>query len=112
MNTIQLVIWALATSGMAIALSWSKIFAPLRDFLDVGDEIRREYKDPYSEVKMNLLGLISNFLWSMLSCVFCTGFWSGILIYVLMIYVPVMYPVIFGLAGSTVAYAVYSRFFR
>jgi hypothetical protein len=93
MQITDLILYLLATTGLTLTISWSKIFSPVRDFTEARSGHR-----------------VIAFIHDMISCPFCLAFWMGIVVYYAM-GTDIGYMLSMAFACPTIAFAAYKKFF-
>jgi hypothetical protein len=112
MFATDLLIYLLATTGLSLTVTWSKIGRPLRDLFDIGEQNRKAHDNPFNELEASKRQMASHFVWNLLTCSFCFAFWGGFVIYFLMGAGEVGYAICLSLSSCTMTYAIYSLFYK
>ncbi len=112
MYATDLIVFLLASTGLSLAVTWSKIGRPIRDLFDIGDQNRRSYENPLNQKHFSKKQMISHFVWNLLTCSFCFAFWAGFGVYFLMDAGEVGYAICLSLSSCTSTYAIYSLFYK
>ena len=103
---LEIPFYLIASAGMAIIVTQSSLFKPLRDYFDIG-EVRRQEIKVYREAKYpksTTQEKIKEFFYGLLSCSLCFGFWSGLFMWY---FKPEMFA--FACAGAIVSLFIYSK---
>jgi hypothetical protein len=102
---VELAIYLLASAGMSIIVTRSRLFSPLRDLFELSEEKRKGIAlGDYSPSFSDKLALNIN---KLLSCPLCFGFWAGLIIYFLRDYYWGM-VFCYCLCASIVSLVIYS----
>jgi len=112
MHVTDLIIFLLASTGLTLAVTWSKIGLPIRNVFDIGDQNRKALDNPFNDRKFTKRQMISHFVWNLLTCSFCFAFWAGFGVYFLMGAGEVGYAICLSLSCCTSTYAIYSLFYK
>ena len=112
MYITDLIIYLLATAGLSLTVTWSKIGNPIIDLFDIGEQNRRSYENPFNKKHFSKKQMISHFVWSLLTCSFCFSFWAGFGVYFLIDSGEVGYAICLSLSSCAVTYAIYSLFYE
>jgi hypothetical protein len=108
MDPATLALFCLASAGLSIIVTKSFIFKPLRDRIDIGDDLRIEITKGYLPSRKERIRMK---LHKWITCPLCFGFYSGGIVYFMM-FSQYGYFTCLCFASSIVSMVAYSVLYR